>query len=75
MSLEPLPDPAAIAHAAELIESADALIIAAGAGMGVDSGLPDFRGNEGFWKAYPALARARLEFTRIASPSAFERNP
>ncbi len=75
MSLQPLPDPAAIARAAELIESADALIIAAGAGMGVDSGLPDFRGNEGFWKAYPALARARLEFTRIASPSAFERNP
>jgi NAD-dependent SIR2 family protein deacetylase len=21
------------------------------AGMGVDSGLPDFRGNEGFWRA------------------------
>ena len=75
MSLQLLPDPAAIARAAELIESADAIIIAAGAGMGVDSGLPDFRGNEGFWKAYPALARARLEFTRIASPSAFERNP
>ena len=42
--------------AAELIADADALIIAAGAGMGVDSGLPDFRGNEGFWRAYPALA-------------------
>ena len=42
--------------AAELIEQADAIVIAAGAGMGVDSGLPDFRGNEGFWKAYPALA-------------------
>lgn len=23
----------------------------AGAGMGVDSGVPDFRGNDGFWKA------------------------
>ena len=21
--------------------------------MGVDSGLPDFRGNQGFWQAYP----------------------
>jgi NAD-dependent SIR2 family protein deacetylase len=30
------------ARAAELIRSADALVIAAGAGMGVDSGLPDF---------------------------------
>ena len=32
---------------------AESFIITAGAGMGVDSGLPDFRGKEGFWKAYP----------------------
>lgn len=75
MPLANLPDPTDIAHAAELIDAADAVIIAVGAGMGVDSGLPDFRGNEGFWKAYPALAKARLEFTRIANPSAFEHNP
>ena len=43
-----------IRAAAELIADADALIIAAGAGIGVDSGLPDSRGNEGFWRAYPA---------------------
>lgn len=43
--------------------------------MGVDSGLPDFRGNEGFWRAYPVLAEAGLDFTRIASPDAFERDP
>jgi len=35
-----------------LIAQADAIIIAAGAGMGGDSGLPDFRGNTGFWNAY-----------------------
>ena len=35
---------AAAEHAAALLEQADALIVAAGAGMGVDSGLPDFRG-------------------------------
>ncbi|MBP8110843.1 MAG: NAD-dependent deacetylase, partial [Agitococcus sp.] len=35
-----------------LINSSDGLIIAAGAGMGVDSGLPDFRGNEGMWQHY-----------------------
>ena len=28
-----------------MIDQADALIVAAGAGMGVDSGLPDFRGS------------------------------
>ena len=62
-------------HAAELIAGADALVIAAGAGIGVDSGLPDFRGNQGFWQAYPALAKANLDFSEIASPHAFEKDP
>lgn len=43
-----------IGRAARLIAEADAVLITAGAGMGVDSGLPDFRGSEGFWRAYPA---------------------
>ena len=43
--------------AAGLLRSAEALLITAGAGMGVDSGLPDFRGNSGFLKAYPAQGR------------------
>ena len=63
------------ARAAELITQADALLVAAGAGMGVDSGLPDFRGNAGFWKAYPALAAAGTAFTEIASPAAFAADP
>jgi NAD-dependent SIR2 family protein deacetylase len=33
-----------IERAARAISNADALLIGAGAGMGVDSGLPDFRG-------------------------------
>ncbi|WP_341905301.1 Sir2 family NAD-dependent protein deacetylase [Polaromonas sp. YR568] len=61
--------------AADLIADADSLVIAAGAGMGVDSGLPDFRGNEGFWRTYPALARANLNFAEVASPRTFEENP
>lgn len=68
---KPLNTDAAYQHAAELIGAADAIIIAAGAGMGVDSGLPDFRGNEGFWKAYPALAKAQLNFTDVANPRTF----
>lgn len=65
----------ALDDAAELIAQADALIVAAGAGMGVDSGLPDFRGREGFWRAYPALGRAGLDFASVASPHTFERDP
>ena len=60
---------------ARLIRAADGLLIGAGAGMGVDSGLPDFRGEHGFWKAYPALGRAKISFDSIASPEAFEKNP
>ena len=37
--------------AKQLIENAEAILITAGAGMGVDSGLPDFRGNQGMWRA------------------------
>jgi NAD-dependent SIR2 family protein deacetylase len=69
------PDPLAVARAAELIDQADGLVIAAGAGMGVDSGLPDFRGNAGFWRAYPALAASGIAFMDIASPAAFYDNP
>lgn len=68
-------DAAAIEQAAALIEQADALIVAAGAGMGVDSGLPDFRGKEGFWRAYPALRESGIDFYSIASPSAFVSAP
>jgi NAD-dependent SIR2 family protein deacetylase len=66
---------AAVEHAADLIGQADALIVAAGAGIGVDSGLPDFRGTDGFWRAYPALQQAGIEFHAIASPAAFVKQP
>ncbi len=65
----------ALARAVDLVRHADGLIVTAGAGMGVDSGLPDFRGEGGFWKHYPALGRAGLNFTSIACPDAFRRTP
>ena len=43
--------------------------------MGVDSGLPDYRGNEGLWRAYPRLKHLGLSFESMANPSWFERNP
>lgn len=63
------------AAAAEAIRSADALLIGAGAGMGVDSGLPDFRGNAGFWRAYPPYAKLGLDFASMANPRWFARDP
>lgn len=62
-------------QAALRIKEAEVLIITAGAGIGVDSGLPDFRGNHGFWKAYPPYARLNLGFTDMANPHWFEKDP
>lgn len=62
-------------RAAAAIRSASALLITAGAGMGVDSGLPDFRGNKGFWQTYPALGRAGMQFQEIANPQQFHSAP
>lgn len=61
--------------AAEIIKNSDALLIGAGAGMGVDSGLPDFRGKEGFWKAYPPIAKLGIRFEEMANPTWFHKKP
>jgi NAD-dependent SIR2 family protein deacetylase len=63
------------AEAARAIRSARALVVATGAGMGIDSGLPDFRGDQGFWKAYPAYERIGLSFVDAANPDRFEEDP
>ena len=62
-------------RAATAIKDADAIFITAGAGMGVDSGLPDFRGNSGFWKAYPPIAKLGKSFSEMANPAWFDKNP
>ncbi|HEU0265531.1 MAG TPA: Sir2 family NAD-dependent protein deacetylase, partial [Geobacterales bacterium] len=61
--------------AAEALKQAEALIITAGAGMGVDSGLPDFRGDQGFWHAYPLYERLGINFVAAANPAHFARDP
>ena len=68
-------NPSQIEHIQRLFKHADSLIISAGAGMGVDSGLPDFRGNQGMWQAYPELGKQRIDFTEIANPAAFRHHP
>jgi NAD-dependent SIR2 family protein deacetylase len=65
----------AISRAAAVLEEAEALVICAGAGMGVDSGLPDFRGDRGFWNAYPRYAKLGLRFIDLAHPDWFEKDP
>ena len=64
-----------VADAARAVAEAQALLITAGAGMGVDSGLPDFRGDRGFWKAYPPMERLGISFVEMANPAWFSRDP
>ena len=71
----PLATYAACEDAADLISQADGLLISAGAGLGIDSGLPDFRGDNGFWKAYPALGKLEMRFFEVANPKAFTSIP
>ena len=63
-----------IEKAVDAIRNADALLIGAGAGMGVDSGLPDFRGTQGFWRAYPPYQKLGLGFEAMANPDWFTRD-
>jgi len=62
-------------RAVSWLREADGLLVTAGAGMGVDSGLPDFRGAEGFWRAYPALRSHQLTFQDMANPRTLVQNP
>ena len=62
-------------RAARIIRDCNAVLITAGAGLGVDSGLPDFRGTEGFWRAYPAFKKKGLDFYDLANPRWFKDNP
>ncbi|RPJ61498.1 MAG: NAD-dependent deacetylase [Acidobacteria bacterium] len=68
-------DRSAFEQAAEVIRRAEALVVAAGAGMGVDSGLPDFRGLEGFWQAYPPYRKSGIRFQEAANPQHFRDDP
>lgn len=64
-----------IEKAKEAIKEADVILITAGAGMSVDSGLPDFRGKEGFWRAYPYAKKLGVSFEELANPKWFIQNP
>jgi len=65
----------AVHAAATALREAEVLLVGAGAGMGVDSGLPDFRGDRGFWKAYPPYEALGLTFMDAANPEHFGADP
>ena len=62
-------------RAVELLSTADALLVCAGAGMGVDSGLPTFRDDRGFWRDYPPFERLGVGLAELATPARFVTDP
>ncbi|MBA3532057.1 MAG: NAD-dependent deacetylase [Ardenticatenales bacterium] len=66
---------AELRRAVSAVQAADALLITAGAGMGVESGLPDFRSSPGAWQDYPALAHLKLQYEQLATPRWFAQDP
>src|SRR5262249_14434943 len=68
-------DETLVRRAAAALASAEALLIGAGAGMGVDSGLPPSRGNRGFWRASPPYQKLGLSFSALANPRWFATAP
>jgi len=60
---------------AKIVKNCKYLLITAGAGMSVDSGLPDFRGKEGFWREYPIAKKLNLSFEELANPYWFKEDP
>jgi NAD-dependent deacetylase len=54
-------------QAAGLLKKARSLFVLTGAGISAESGVPTFRGTDGFWKNYSA--------EQLATPDAFAKNP
>ncbi|WP_372368839.1 NAD-dependent deacetylase [Candidatus Uabimicrobium sp. HlEnr_7] len=60
---------------AQIIKNSDIMYINAGAGIGVDSGLPDYRGDKGFWNSYPMYKHLGINFIDAANPQHFKKDP
>jgi len=61
--------------AAAAVRAAEVLVFTSGAGLSVDSGLPDFRGPQGFWRAYPPMKALGLRFEQMSNPRWFTQDP
>uniref|UniRef100_A0A6A7G102 NAD-dependent protein deacetylase n=1 Tax=Hirondellea gigas TaxID=1518452 RepID=A0A6A7G102_9CRUS len=63
-----------IAKAAHLLKSASSLLVIAGAGMCVDSGLPDYRSPNGFWNDYKPIRKLGISLTEMSESDWFRTN-
>ncbi len=64
-----------IHKAANLMKNANAIAIFAGAGMGVDSGLEQYRGTDGLWTKSISFNNATVNYYDLLKPEAFREKP
>lgn len=64
-----------INSAKNAIQNADCLLIVAGAGMGIDSGLPDYRGPNGLWNTWHPAKELGLTYEDLSTHKTFLENP
>ena len=62
-------------RAASVVSKAKALVVTAGAGMRVDSGLPDYRGPNGLWRGYPPFKKLGIQLAGTSNPYWFQNDP
>ncbi|EGD73706.1 Sir2 family transcriptional regulator [Salpingoeca rosetta] len=61
--------------AAQLLGTSTAIVVAAGAGMSLDSGLPDYRSPAEWTAAFPELAARQLRYEDMAKAAHFDDSP
>ena len=61
--------------AAEAIKNSNHLVISAGSGLGTESGIPHFKGKDGFVRTFPQYAKHGMTLPEVASPSWFHKDP
>jgi len=64
-----------IEAAASLISNAEAVLIYAGAGMSVDSGLEQYRGNDGLWTKHLDIEGHQIKYIDLMTHMAFDETP
>ena len=56
-----------IQKAGMIIKDAEALLIVTGAGMGIDSGLPDYRGPNGLWNTWHPARDLNMTYEQLST--------
>lgn len=59
----------------QYINDYDALLIVAGAGLGIDSGLPDYRGPYGLWNMWHPTKSLNMTYEKLSTHELFLENP